>query len=202
MTTLDTQPQPTTTELLCAAGEGAAQAWEQLVRRFEPMVAAVIRNYRLQDADSRDAAQRTWLLMIEHHRQIREPEALGGWLTTTASRECLRIMRDRRRVDPIDASVQAERPDAGCDTEQQVVDADTAHRLRQLMHRLPKRSHLLLSALFEENPPAYAELSRRTGIPVGSIGPTRARALRQLRMLIETLPAGQPSARTRVGCGV
>ncbi|HWN35093.1 MAG TPA: hypothetical protein VNP03_20240, partial [Pseudonocardia sp.] len=92
--------------------------------------------------------------------------------------------------DPVDAESQAERPDATCDTEQRVVDADTAQQLRQLMRLLPARSRMLLSALFEENPPAYAELSRRVGIPVGSIGPTRARALHQLRVLIEAKQPG------------
>jgi len=181
---------PTTTELLRTAGTGDPAAWDQLVRRFEPAVAAMIRTYRLQDADARDAAQGTWLLMIERYQQVREPEALAGWLTTTARRECLRIVRDRRRVDPVDAESQAERPDATCDTEQRVVDADTAQQLRQLMRLLPARSRVLLSALFEENPPAYAELSRRVGIPVGSIGPTRARALHQLRVLIEAKQPG------------
>lgn len=180
----------TTTELLRAAGRGAPDAWEQLVRRFEPSVASVIRGFRLQDADAHDAAQRTWLLMIERHDQIREPEALGGWLATTAGRECLRIMRDRRRAEPIDTSVQDERPDPRCDVEQQVVEADLARRLGQLVRRLPARYRLLVGALFAENPPAYAELSRRTGIPMGSIGPTRARALRHLRTLIEAGASG------------
>jgi RNA polymerase sigma factor (sigma-70 family) len=201
MTSAETLPaaSSTTTELLRAARRGTPDAWEQLVRRFEPSVFSVIRGFRLQEADAHDAAQRTWLLMIERYDQIREPEALGGWLATTAGRECLRIMRDRRRVDPIDTAAHAERPDVRCDTEQQVVDADTAHRLRQLMRRLPARSRVLLGALFADNPPAYAELSRRTGIPVGSIGPTRARALRQLRTLIEA-GAGSGVA-GGAGCG-
>ncbi|HEY4005820.1 MAG TPA: sigma-70 family RNA polymerase sigma factor [Pseudonocardia sp.] len=198
MTVVDIPRSPTTTELLRIAEGGDQGAWTQLVRRYEPSVAAMIRTYRLQEADALDAAQRTWLLMIQHHRQVREPEALGGWLTTTARRECLRIVRDRRKADPVDPTSEAEHPDTTCDTERQVIDADTAQQLRELMGLLPARSRALLIALFAENPPAYAELSRRTGIPVGSIGPTRARALRQLRILIDAkavTPAGGPARR-------
>lgn len=186
-------PTPTTAELLRGAGGGDQYAWEQLVNRFGPAVAATIGSYRLQEADARDVTQRTWLRMIEHHRQLREPEALAGWLMTTARRECLRILSDQRRSCPFDAAATADRPDPTCNVEQRAVDADTARRLRRLMSSLPARSGMLLGFLFQDNPPAYAELSRRTGIPVGSIGPTRARALRQLRLLVEA--EVEPSAR-------
>jgi RNA polymerase sigma factor (sigma-70 family) len=183
----------TTTELLHAARLGDRQAWDQLVLRFQPVIYSAIRGYRLQDSDARDVAQATWLRLIEHHWQLREPEALGGWLATTAKRECLRILRDRRRMEPIDTVDQDQRPDLDCDIEQRVVDADTAARARQMMTLLPARSRILLNALFTESPPAYRELARQTGIPMGSIGPTRARALGQLRFLIDTVrPATRP----------
>jgi RNA polymerase sigma factor (sigma-70 family) len=172
-----------TTELLHTAVGGDPGAWEKIVMRYEPAVAATITTYRLQEADARDATQRTWLRMLENHQQIREPEALGGWLKTTARRECLRILAEQRRVDPL--SERAEYPDAGVDVEQTVVAADQARHLRDLLTMLPARSFALISLLFQEDPPGYAQLSATTGIPVGSIGPTRARALRRLRRLVE-----------------
>ena len=54
----------TTTELLQTALGGDTSAWELLVNRFDPAVAATITGYRLQEADARDAAQRTWLRMF------------------------------------------------------------------------------------------------------------------------------------------
>jgi RNA polymerase sigma factor (sigma-70 family) len=174
---------PTTTELMHAARRGDTAAWDQLVRRFDNVVSSTVRRYRLQDADARDAAQRTWLRLVEHHRQLQNPEALGGWLATTAARECLQILRGRQWME-----LRAEAHDvvdpAG-EPETRVVDAVTVAQLRRLMARLPPRSRILLDALFEDDPLPYAELSRRTGIPIGSIGPTRARALRHLRVLID-----------------
>ena len=178
----------TTTELLCAAREGEAAAWDQLVRRFEHLLASVVRPYRLQEADARDAVQRTWLRLFEHHRQLREPEALPGWLATTARRECLRILNGRAGAEPL-AEVEAF-VDLSADVEQRVVNAMAARRLRELMAQLHPRARALMYALFDDNPPGYAEIARRTGIPVGSIGPTRARALRQLRLLFGEASAG------------
>ena len=180
---LDHHPAPTTTELLRTAVGGDAAAWEQIVRRYEPAVGAMITTYRLQEADARDATQRTWLRLLESYQQIREPEALGGWLKTTARRECLRILAEHRRIDPVPEGI--EYADAAVDIERSVVETDQARHLRGLLTTLPARSFALISTLFQDDPPGYAQLSAATGIPVGSIGPTRARALRRLRRMFE-----------------
>lgn len=193
----DPAPSQTTTDLLRRAVGGQREAWEQLVRRFEPAVATLIRGYRLQEADALDAAQRTWLMMFENGHRIREPEALVGWLRTTARRECLRIIRDTGRAEPLADTEAACGADPTGDVEQHVVDSDTARRLGVLVHSLPPRSRLLIQFLFTDDPSSYAELSGRTGIPVGSIGPTRARALQRLRHLFERGPEDQPGPASR-----
>jgi len=104
-------------------------------------------------------------------------------LKTTARRECLRILNEQRRHDPLPEG--AELSDNAVDVERSVVDNDQARHLRGLLATLPARSFALISSLFQDDPPGYAQLSADTGIPVGSIGPTRARALRRLRRLVE-----------------
>jgi len=42
--------------------------------------------------------------------------------------------------------------------------------------------------------PRYAEISRSLGMPVGSIGPIRGRALRKLRCLLRDLEPDEPTA--------
>ncbi len=39
----------------------------------------------------------TWLRLVENLDRITEPSRLGAWLTTTAKRECLRLIRRRNR---------------------------------------------------------------------------------------------------------
>lgn len=46
-------------ELLRAAGRGDGDAWEEVIQRYRTLVRAVVRSYRLQEADARDAEQRT-----------------------------------------------------------------------------------------------------------------------------------------------
>ena len=57
-----------------------------------------------------------------------------------------------------------------------------------------ERCRRLLEALYYEDPtPSYSELSQRLGVPVGSLGPTRARCMERLKGHYESLsdrPAG------------
>jgi RNA polymerase sigma factor (sigma-70 family) len=188
---------PTTTELLRAAAAGDQAAWSGLIRRFEPTVTATVRAHRLQPADRQDAAQRTWTQLVERHQEIREPEALGAWLRTTARRECLQAIGERRRFVTLDDPEGTELRDPAVDVEQCVVDAETVRRLRGLLDRLPARAAALITALFGEEPRHYAEIAHSTGIPIGSIGPTRARSLDQLRRLFD----GEPTTSVQAPAG-
>lgn len=183
-----------TTALLEAAARGDQGAWQEVVRRYGGLVTATVRTFRLQDADAADAEQRTWLRLVEHHRRLQEPEHLGGWLATTASRECLGILRAQRAVVDL-ADLDAVADEHG-DVEQQVVDADEAARLWNVVTLLPPRGRAVVRALFTDERTPYAEIARVTGIPVGSLGPTRARVLRQLRALLTEPTADGAGAST------
>ena len=71
--------------------------------------------------------------------------------------------------------------DPSVGSEQHVIDADTAQSVWNLVAELPPRRRILLRAFFTDHPRPYAEVAHITGLPIGSIGPTRARALEQLR---------------------
>jgi RNA polymerase sigma factor (sigma-70 family) len=188
MTTTLSPPDaaPGTTDLLLRACERDPQAWDEIVRRYSGVVFAKVRSFGLQDADALDAVQMTWLRLAENCHRIQFPEQLGGWLATTARRECLRILRQQAHQTPTrhDAAVDGiADPDA--DPEQHAVDADTAARLWNVVATLPPRRRILIRELFLNPPGPYTEVARKTGIPAGGIGPTRARALTQLRRRLD-----------------
>ena len=175
-------------ELLRCAGRGDDRAWNEIVQRYRGLVGAVVHSYRLQDADARDAEQRTWMRLVEHRDAVRDPERLGGWLATTAARECLRILRESRAVvtDELDAV-----PDPDRGVEDRVVDADTVERLWTIVAALPPRGRMIMMELFADEPRPYAEVARATGIPIGSLGPSRARLIDRIR---RTFDAGFAAA--------
>jgi RNA polymerase sigma factor (sigma-70 family) len=177
---------PSGTDLSLRIGKGDPATWEEIVRRYGKIVSVTVRSFRLQDADALDAVQMTWLRLAENAHQVQLPERLGGWLTTTARRECLAILRHRVKLasQPFDAVTETV-ADPSVGPEQRVIDADTAQTLWKLVDELPPRRRTLLRALFTDNPAPYAQIAHLAGISPGAIGPTRARTLRQLRDRLE-----------------
>ncbi len=168
-------------DLLLRIGERDPAAWEEILRRYGKLVSATVRSFNLQKADALDAVQMTWLRLAENAHRVQFPERLGGWLATTARRECLHILRQTKpAVDLLDVAPETI-ADSSVGPEQQVIDADTTRRLWKLVDELPPRRRTLLWTLFNDAPRPYADVARVTGMPPGGIGPTRARALRQLR---------------------
>lgn len=171
------------TALVTAATTGEQQAWRELVRRYAPLMVSVIRRFRLTSAEAEDVAQTVWLRLVEHLDSLQEPRAIPQWIITTARREsirCLSSERRRRTNDPLDPEHQSVAADVA-EPDEGLVRAERHEVLLAGLAELPRRQHELLTLLLADPQPSYAEISKRTGIPVGSIGPTRARALERLR---------------------
>lgn len=181
-----TTATPSVADLVLRMCEGDPAAWGEIVRRYGKLVSTTVRSFRLQDADALDAVQMTWLRLAENAPQLQFPERLGGWLTTTARRECLHILRHRAKLtsEPIDVMAETV-TDPSVGPEQRAIDADTSQTLWKLVDELPPRQRTLLRALFTDNPRSYTQIAHIAGIPPGAIGPTRARTLRQLRGRLE-----------------
>jgi RNA polymerase sigma factor (sigma-70 family) len=166
-------------DLVRAARAGDQQAWDELVRRYAGLVSAVARSHRLGEADAADVAQATWLKLFVHLRAVREPAALGGWLATTARRECLRVLRDAGRAVP--SAEPPERVDEAAGVDDGLLAGERDAHLWSAFSRLGTRDQALLRMLTADPAPSYSEISAALGMPIGSIGPTRARALDRLR---------------------
>ncbi|MGH3839304.1 MAG: RNA polymerase sigma factor, partial [Pseudonocardiaceae bacterium] len=76
-------------ELLLGVRDRDPASWEEIVRRYGKLVSLTVRSFRLQETDALDAVQMTWLRLAENAHRVKFPEKLGGWLATTARRECL-----------------------------------------------------------------------------------------------------------------
>lgn len=166
-------------ELLPMVSYGDPSAWEEILRRYGRLVTATVHSFGLQHADALDVIQTTWLRLAENTHRIRDPQRLAGWLATTARRECFRIFRQAARitscVDPVNLI------DSSTGPERRAIDADTTRALWTLVEQLSPRQQVVLRALFTDHPYPYTDITRITRIPQGAIGPTRARALAQLR---------------------
>jgi RNA polymerase sigma factor (sigma-70 family) len=174
-------------ELVRDASGGDSGAWSALVDRFAPLVWSVARGYRLGQHDAADVSQTTWLRLAEHIDRLREPERVGAWLATTAGHESLAVIRRRQRQVPLEETTLYEVLDGDFSDQpaESVLRDAQSEELWRAFSALPVRSQLLLRLLFADPQPSYQEIATLTGMPIGSIGPTRARCLRELRELLE-----------------
>jgi len=178
-------------ELLARAARRDPSAWAEIIRRYNGVVWARVRSFRLQHADAGDAVQMTWLRLAENCGRVQHPDRLGGWLATTATRESLRILRHTKQTATVDDLADT-LTDPAAGPERTALDAETAHAVRTLVAELPPRQRALIHAMFNQGTRHYSQISRDTGIPIGSLGPTRARTLRQLRRMLDQRGLGHP----------
>jgi RNA polymerase sigma factor (sigma-70 family) len=180
----------TVDELLARAAVGDETAWTGLVTRYTPLVAVVTRRLGLDAADAADVNQTVWLRLVEYLDRLREPAALPGWIVATARHEGLRVLRTSRTTRPYDPfdPVGAARIESaaltdagGVSVDDELLRAERRQVLRDAFTQLPERCQRLLRLMLREPPVSYQEIGRRLDVPVGSVGPTRARCLDKLR---------------------
>lgn len=167
--------------LLTGATAGEWACWDEIISRFGRLVMHTAVKMGLSHSDAADVAQLTWLRLWEHGHQIREPDRLAAWLVSTARREAIRVATaSRRHVLCADPSTDHGRSCLGACHDvypaEQVFDC----AIEQALGRLPARYRILLELLSSDLEPSYLEVADRMGLPIGSIGPMRMRALRML----------------------
>jgi RNA polymerase sigma factor (sigma-70 family) len=170
--------------LVRSARFGDKRAWDALVEEFSGLVWAVARAHRLSADDAADVAQVTWLRLVGNLDGINQPERVGAWLATTARRECLRVLRVGSR-DVLSDEDPPDRESADPGPGNAVVRAERNEVLWRCFRRLPQRDQSLLRLLLTDPRPPYEEIAAALDMPIGSIGPTRARALERLRRELE-----------------
>jgi len=172
--------------LVLHARMGDKDAWNRIVERYTPVLWSVCRRYGLSPADSADVSQRVWMALVEQLPALREPAALPGWLVTTARRECFRVLRGARQYATLDGASDSESVEFAADDEVTAVDrellaAEREAALREAFGQLRPHCQELLAMLVQDPPVPYAEITARLNMKIGSIGPTRARCLEELR---------------------
>jgi RNA polymerase sigma factor (sigma-70 family) len=172
----------------CLRGDG--NAWASLVKRYQRLVYAIVMRAGLDEHHAKDVFQTVYSRLLQHLPRIADPSRLQAWIVTCAKREALSVLhRQRRHVsttpDEDEAGDAAEAIAADGPLPDELLSSlQQAHRLREALERLDERCRSLLKLTFGDDDLPYAEVGRRLAMPVGSIGPTRARCLDKLRRLM------------------
>jgi len=178
-------------DLIRACRSGDARAWERLLDKYERLVFSISLNYGLTTDDAADVTQITFTILLQNLNTLPDEIRLSSWLATVARRHTWRLMARNRRE-----AVNPGEDLAGNEGVGGIVDdrerRELAEWLYQGLSSLDERCRQLLLALyFDAEQPSYAQIAEHLKMPIGSIGPTRARCLEQMRQSLQTveLPA-------------
>jgi RNA polymerase sigma factor (sigma-70 family) len=164
------------------------RAWARLVDRFQSLVYSIPRRYGLNDEDVADVFQTTFQALLRNLDRIEAAATLPKWLAVTAARESLRIKRISSRsisADSIGMDLESVLTSEESSAEEASVLAERADIVRRQTQSLPERCRDLLTMLYLSDDPPYQEIAEKLGMPIGAIGPTRARCLEKLRRKLE-----------------
>lgn len=166
-------------DLVEACIDGDEASWAELIRKYQRLIYSTARVLCPEPADTADVFQQVCLELYRRLLHLRDVQSLPKWLIKVTRAKSVDMLRRRPRTTEL---AEDEIP---CDP--QIETLERHHELEQALEQLPERSRRLLTHLyFSEEPLSYAEIAQRLGIPVSSIGPTRARSLQKLRRLMQS----------------
>lgn len=179
----------------CLAGEETA--WDALIDRYAALIFSLCRRMGLSQADAEDVFQDVCIILFNHLESVRDTARLSGWLIATTRREVWKAAR-KKNVTLASELGESEWEMEGAsglhpqketgDPEQEMLALAEQQLMREAVQRLPDRCRNLLLHLYAAaDPLSYQDLSAKFSLPIGSIGPTRARCLQSLRKILQEL---------------
>ena len=167
---------------------GDREAMTDLVRIVSPWLHGLARGIGLSQYSAEDVVQSTLLALLRRVDSIRSPEAGLAWLAVTARREAIKVSRAERSVELVSDMGADEACPSAPGPEAVTIDGLCRTLLWRHVGTLPTRGQQVLQEIAHGGRPDYATISEQTGMPLGSIGPTRGRSLMKIRRLLEMDP--------------
>ena len=165
-------------ELIAAVAAGDAEAFENLVRKYERPVLNTAYRYVGDRTAAEDLAQEIFLKVWRRANSFKGKSSFSTWLYRIAVNQCLnfRGKRRRKRTERLDEAAPDPRPAL---TER--LEAEAKSRLvREAMAGLPAKQRMaLVLSKFEGH--SYKEIAQVMGVSLSSVESLIFRAKRNLK---------------------
>ncbi len=183
-------------ELVRAFLVGDEDAFEELWRRHEPAVHAVVRRYARVPEDARDLVQRAFLRALGSARRglsarSADPFPFKAWLLRIAVNLGKNHARDesRWRREPIEAVEAVSDGAPGAD--ETLLRREREKLVRAAVLGLPRRQREVLTLRLDADL-SFAEVAETLGITVNNAKVCFHHATRRLREIVSEVPASPP----------
>jgi len=161
--------------------EGNEESWSALLAKYKNLIFSIPIKFGFSREDAADIFQSVCLDILHDLSNLRDSQALAGWLIRITHHKCLYQLKLSRRfvaseTSPFDLATSADEI-----PENKVRELQKEQVLRDAIESLTPRCRELVLILFFETPARpYKEVATSLGLATGSIGFIRARCLRKL----------------------
>ena len=160
------------------------QAWNALVDRYGSLVYSISLHYGLTAGEADDVFQNVFITAYRRLSTLKSEKSLTAWLATITRREALHVAQAQTPHDDLHEGME----DDSSRLTETIHQWERRQLIQQGLNQLEARCRELLTLLFFETAPLrYEQIARRLGIPVGSIGPYRARCFSKLEKILISL---------------
>ena len=175
----------TDSELVNLCLKGDATAWEALILRYRRFIYSFPAKFGFRMFDAADIFQGVCVSLLEHLHELKDEAKITAWLSTTASRQCMRVSMEAQKETPTADEEFQDTLDPSLNLEEIRLLNEAQQDLRDCVERLPLKCRGLITMLyFDQSSPTYQEISDTLGMPVPAVGPNRARCLEKLRKIL------------------
>lgn len=177
-------------ELVKACREGDESAWEAITFRYQNLLYSIPRRAGLGKDLASDVLQEVFTTLYIKIDLLEKPEHLKAWLVTTTRHKTIHLIKRETRGRP--RSISDDENDPAFDivdkaplADEVLIRFEREDQIERAFSEIDDRCRRLLMMLYLESEKVpYAEIAKQLDIPLGSIGPTRARCLQKLLKFI------------------
>lgn len=177
-------------ELVEACRQGSEEAWETVVFKYQKLLFSIPRRAGLSRDLASDVLQDVFTTLFNKLETLEKPEFLRAWLITTTRHKTIHLIRRETRgkpkyIDDDENDSAFQIPDRAPLADEILVQLERENQIEDAFRKIEERCRRLLMMLYlEKEQIPYAEIAEILDIPLGSIGPTRARCLQKLLKFI------------------
>ena len=143
---------------------GDREAFEGIVRLWEPSLFYYLRRLAPSEADAWELLQETWLKLFRSLGSLRDPQALPAFLYATARNTAISRLRKRELQDNQSYSDEAHDESAGND----ISAFDNADEVHHALDQLPLLQREALTLYFLEDL-SLDEMAATLDVPIGTV---------------------------------
>lgn len=177
-------------ELVERARGGDDSAWETIVRKYQNLLYSIPLRAGLRRDSASDVLQEVFTTLFQKIETLEKPEFLRAWLVTTTQHKTIHFIHRENRgkpksIDELESTIGFEVIDPSLAPDESLIQLEREKQIEDALAAIDDRCRRLLTLLYlNQHQIPYAEIARMLDLPLGSIGPTRARCLEKLIKLL------------------